>query len=111
MTLPTPYLQGTVDILILHALVAGPRHGYAISEWLEGASGGRIVIEDAALYTALHKMEDRGWVASEWALSEKGKRAKFYHLRAPGRTELRARVKSWEQYVATVSKVLATGSA
>ena len=111
MTLPTPFLQGTVDILILHALAAGPRHGYAIAEWLERASGGRIVIEDAALYTALHKMEDRGWVESEWALSDKGKRAKFYHLRAPGRTELRTRVKSWEQYVATVSKVLGTGRA
>ena len=111
MTLPTQFLQGTVDILVLHALAAGPRHGYAIAAWLESASAGRILIEDAALYTALHKMEDRGWVQSEWALSEKGKRAKFYQLRPPGRAELRTRIKSWEQYVATVSKVLGTGRA
>ena len=102
-------LQGTVDILILRALESGPRHGYAISEWLESASGGNIVIEDAALYTALHKMEDRGWISAEWALSDKGKRAKFYQLRAPGRAELRQRVKGWDEYVATVARVLGRG--
>lgn len=106
--LPTQHLQGTVDILILHALAAGPRHGYAIAAWLESASGGNVLIEDAALYAALHKMEDRGWVTSEWALSDKGKRAKFYQLRAPGRLQLRSRVKSWQLYVATIAKVLGT---
>jgi PadR family transcriptional regulator, regulatory protein PadR len=104
--LHTQFLQGTVDILILRALEQGPRHGYAISEWLESASGGNIVIEDAALYTALHKMEDRGWISAEWALSDKGKRAKFYQLRAPGRAELRNRIKGWDDYVATVARVL-----
>jgi transcriptional regulator len=108
--LATQFLQGTVDILILHVLLAGPRHGYAIAEWLETASGGALQLEDAALYTALHKMEARGWVESEWALSDKGKRAKFYRLRAPGRAALRSRVKNWEQYVATIEQVLDTGA-
>jgi PadR family transcriptional regulator, regulatory protein PadR len=106
--LPTQFLQGTVDLLILHALVAGPRHGYAIASWLESTSGGNILIEDAALYTALHKMEDRGWITAEWALSDKGKRAKFYELSAMGRAELRSRARSWQRYVSTVTNVLRT---
>jgi transcriptional regulator len=106
--LPTQFLQGTVDVLLLHALAAGPRHGYAVAEWLESASGRKILIEDAALYAALHRLEDRAWVASEWGLSEKGKRAKFYRLTPAGRSRLRRSVKSWEQYVSSVERVLAT---
>jgi transcriptional regulator len=109
--LATQFLQGTLDVLLLHALASGPRHGYAVAEWLESASGGNILIEDAALYTALHRLEDRALVASRWALSEKGKRAKFYQLTPAGRAKLRASVKSWEQYVSTVEKVLATAPA
>src|SRR5215212_7451495 len=89
--------QGTLDVLILQTLTGGPRHGYAIAEWLETASEGDVRIEDAALYTALHKMEDRGWVHAEWGLSGKGKRAKFYRLTAQGRAQLRSRVRDWER--------------
>jgi PadR family transcriptional regulator, regulatory protein PadR len=100
--------QGTLDVLILQALTTGARHGYAIAEWLEATSDGGVQIEDAALYTALHKLEDRGWVSSEWGLSEKGKRAKFYKLTATGKTQLRHRIREWEQYVASIGKVLRT---
>jgi PadR family transcriptional regulator PadR len=98
--------QGTLDVLILRSLSAGPRHGYAVAEWLEATAAGDLQIEDAALYTALHKMEARGWVISEWGLSDKGKRAKFYQLTSTGRAQLRSRVRAWERYVACVDRVL-----
>jgi transcriptional regulator len=104
--IPPQLFQGTLDVLVLQTLAWGPRHGYAIAEWLETTTDGDLRIEDAALYTALHKMEDRGWVAAEWGLSDKGKRAKFYRLTPQGRAQLRARVGQWERYVASVAKVL-----
>lgn len=103
---PPQLLQGTLDVLILQTLTWGPRHGYAIAEWLETATDGDLQIEDAGLYTALHKMEDKGWVDADWGLSDKGKRAKFYRLTAKGRTQLRSRVGQWEHYVASIGKVL-----
>ena len=104
--LPPQLFQGTLDVLLLHALRAGPRHGYAIVEWLESTSDGDVQVEDAALYTALHKMEDRGWISAEWGLSEKGKRAKFYELTPAGRAQLRTRLREWDRYVASIGRVL-----
>ena len=106
MPIPPQLFQGTLDVLVLQTLTWGPRHGYGIAEWLETNTDGDVQIEDAALYAALHKMEARGWVAAEWGLSEKGKRAKFYRLTPAGRAQLRARVKAWEGYVASIAKVL-----
>jgi transcriptional regulator len=103
---PPQLFQGTLDVLILKTLAWGPRHGYAIAEWIESTTDGDLRIEDAALYTALHKMEDRDWIAAEWGLSNKGKRAKFYRLTNTGRAQLRARVRAWERYVASIGKVL-----
>ena len=98
--------QGTLDLLILQTLAWGPRHGYAIAEWIETTTDGDVQIEDASLYTALHKLEDRAWVVAEWGLSEKGKRAKFYRLSTAGRAQLRSRLREWQQYVMSVGKVL-----
>ena len=103
---PPQLFQGTLDLLILQTLAWGPRHGYAIAEWIETTTEGDVQVEDASLYTALHKLEDRKWIAAEWGLSEKGKRAKFYKLTNTGQTQLRARLRQWEQYVASIAKVL-----
>src|SRR5918999_1821362 len=99
-------LQGTLDVLVLRALSWGPMHGYAVARFIRDGSGGSFRILDGALYTALHRMEERGWVESEWGLSEKGKRAKFYHLTTAGRRALRTEPSSWQEYVAAVARVM-----
>jgi len=99
-------LQGTLDVLVLRALAGRPLHGYAVARFIHERSDGSFRVLDGALYTSLHRMEERGWVESEWGLSEKGKRAKFYRLTAAGRRSLRSEAATWEQYVAAVAKVL-----
>lgn len=104
--IPNRLFQGTLDTLILQALTGGPRHGYAIAEFLERRSGSALAIEDAALYTALHRMEEQGWIDAEWGLSEKKKRAKFYCLTPAGKRKLTARVSEWTAYVEAVDRIL-----
>ena len=99
-------LQGTLDVLVLRALSWGPMHGYAVARFIRDGSGGSFRVLDGALYTALHRMEERGWVQSQWGTSEKGKRAKFYRLTAAGRQALRAETATWDQYVAAVAGVM-----
>ena len=99
-------LQGTLDVLVLRALSWGPKHGYAVARFIRDGSDGTFRILDGALYTSLHRMEERGWVASEWGISEKGKRAKFYKLTTAGRAALRAETAQWEQYAAAVARVM-----
>ena len=82
---PERLFHGTLDALILQALTGGARHGYDIASWLETTSADAFSIEVAALYTALHKMEERGWIEAEWGLSPRKKRAKFYRLTPTGR--------------------------
>ena len=99
-------LQGTLDVLVLRALAGKPQHGYAVARFIRESSDGSFRVIDGALYTALHRLEERGWVESEWGLSEKGKRAKFYRLTTAGRRALRAEAANWEEYAAAVAKVL-----
>lgn len=99
-------LQGTFDVLVLRALSWGPMHGYAVARFIRQGSDGSFRVLDGALYTALHRMEERGWVESEWGTSEKGKRAKFYRLTAAGRRALRTETESWNDYVAAVARVM-----
>jgi PadR family transcriptional regulator PadR len=101
-------LQGTLDVLVLRALAWRTMHGYAVARFIRDRSDGSFRVLDGALYTSLHRMEERGWVESEWGLSEKGKRAKFYRLTAAGRRALRSEAATWEQYVVAVAKVLHT---
>lgn len=101
--------QGTLDLLVLKALTGGAMHGYSVLGWLRERTDGELRIEDAALYPALHRMEARGWIESEWGLSENNRRAKFYQLTAAGRKELRAEAESWGRYVEMVAKVLNSG--
>jgi transcriptional regulator len=102
-------LQGTVDVLILKTLSWEPLHGYAIAKWIEQRSGGELGVADAALYQALHRLERRGWIASEWGLSENNRRAKYYRLTSLGRQQLRPEVTHLRRYVAALFKVLELG--
>ena len=99
-------LQGTLDVLVLKTLSWGPRHGYAVARWIRETSGGAIRVEDRALYVALHRMEDRAWIESEWGLSENNRRAKYYRLTAAGRAQLRAKTTRWTDYATAVFRVL-----
>ena len=99
-------IQGTLDYLVLQALSRQSMHGYDVARFIHDGSDGTFRILDGALYTALHRMEERGWVESEWGLSERGKRAKFYRITQPGRRALKAETESWNQYVAAVAGVM-----
>ena len=105
-------LQGTLDVLVLKALAWGPRHGYAVARWIRDASDDALLVEDRALYVALHRMQARGWIESEWGLSENNRKAKYYQLTADGRRQLRAQTARWTRYAEAVFKVLgSTGAA
>ncbi|HMF60613.1 MAG TPA: PadR family transcriptional regulator [Vicinamibacterales bacterium] len=99
-------LQGTVDLLILKALQQGPAHGYSVTRWVRERTDGVIAMEDAALYQALHRLEARGWVASEWGLSENNRRAKYYSLTPTGSRQLRNEVSLWKRYAEAMFKVI-----
>ena len=102
----TPLLKGTVDLLILQSLRQRPLHGYEVSRWVHDRTDGVLVVEDAALYQALHRLEDKGLIESEWGLSENNRRAKFYQLTSDGRREVRSGVSQWKRYAQAVFKVI-----
>jgi len=101
-------LKGTLELLVLKAL-AGDRelHGFEILDWLEEGSDSEFMIEEGALYPALHRMQKRGWLSAEWGVSEKGRRAKYYRLTSTGRQALGAEEATWERYVAAVARLSA----
>ena len=99
-------IQGTVDLLILHALQDGPAHGYAVTRWIRERTGGTLAIEDAALYQALHRLEARGWIDAEWGASENNRRARFYSLTAAGRRQLKAEAETFRRYAGAVFKII-----
>ena len=102
----TDLLQGTLDLLILKTLSWGPAHGYAVARWIEQLTGNALQIGEGSLYPSLHRLEERGWVNSDWQLSENNRRTKVYTLTAAGRLQLRAEQKAWGNFVSAVSKVL-----
>lgn len=99
-------LQGTLDLLILKTLSWGPAHGYAVARWIEQLTGNMLQIGEGSLYPSLHRLEERGWVTSDWQLSENNRRAKVYTLTVIGRQQLRAAQREWGHFVAAVTKVL-----
>ncbi len=99
-------LQGTLDLLVLRTLAGGPKHGYQIARTIKESSRDVLQVEEGALYPALHRIEDRGWIAASWGLSENKRRAKFYELTAAGRAALEEQARSWEEYVAAVGRVM-----
>jgi transcriptional regulator len=101
-------MQGTLDMLILKALTRGARHGYGIAEFIQQSSGDVLRVEEGALYPALHRLELRGMLSSEWGVSENNRRAKFYRLTAPGRKRLAEENASWDRLSGAVSRVMQT---
>ncbi len=106
---PQDLLQGSLDLLVLRALQGESRHGYAISRWVRARTDGVLTLEDAALYKALHRMEERGWIEATWGRAESGHRAKFYALTEDGRQALLGEKKTWHAFADAIRRVLETG--
>ena len=99
-------LQGTLDLLILKSLVAGPLHGWGISKRLRATSRDALEVGQGSLYPALYRLEDRGWITAEWKNSDEGRRAKFYSLTAAGKKQFAAERSQWRHFVSVVETVL-----
>jgi transcriptional regulator len=99
-------LQGTLDLLILRTLQAGPLHGWAISERIQQISQDLLRVNQGSLYPALHRLEHRGWIKPEWGISELGRRARFYNLTAAGRRQLDREKQSWTQLSGAIARIL-----
>ena len=107
---PVALLKGTLDVLVLKTLSWGPMHGVEITTWLEDRSGGALGVDDSALYHALHRMEERGLISSDWGLTENNRRARYYRVTAAGRAWLKAESAKLVAYAKTLTSVLrATG--
>lgn len=99
-------VQGTVDVLILKTLTWSSMHGYGISQWIRQRTEGALAVEDAALYQALHRLQRKGWVESEWGISDSNRRARFYNITRAGRKQLQNDVVELRRYVEALFKVL-----
>jgi transcriptional regulator len=99
-------LQGTLDLLILRTLLAGPSHGHAIAKHIQRTSEELLQVETGSLYPALHRLEAQGWIAASWELSDKGKRAKYYRLTPRGRKQLASEQSKWQAFARAMGLVL-----
>lgn len=99
-------LQGSLDLLVLRTLEGGSKHGYAVARHIQLVTDDALKVEEGSLYPALHRLERRGMVASEWGLSESNRRAKYYKLTRQGRAQLKREVAAWQAMVTAVGKVL-----
>lgn len=106
MSKPTDLVQGTVDLLILTILALERAHGWAIAQRIRQMSGEVLQVGQGALYPALHKLEQNGWIASEWAVSENGRRAKYYTLTKAGRKALAQESAQWERLAAAITLIV-----
>lgn len=98
--------RSSLDLVILKALSWGARHGYAVAEWIEQATDATVLIEEGTLYPALHRLERRGWVETEWGVSENNRRAKFYRLSAKGRRQLAIETSKWDRLAGAIARIL-----
>jgi PadR family transcriptional regulator PadR len=105
---PSDLVQGTLDMLILRTLIRGALHGYAIAEFIHDTSQDVLRVEEGALYPALHRLELRGLLASEWGTSENNRRAKYYSLTSAGRKHLTAESEHWGRMSAAIARVMRT---
>jgi transcriptional regulator len=101
-------LKGTLDVLVLKALSWMPLHGFEITSWLEERSGGQLNVDDAALFQALHRMEERGLIVAAWGQTENNRRARYYSLTARGKAHLKSEAAALTQYATTLTAILAT---
>jgi transcriptional regulator len=99
-------LQGTLDLMVLKAVSWGPAHGYTIARWIRDVSSDALRVEEGSLYPALHRLEERGFVESEWGASQNNRRAKFYRLTPRGRQQLRSESASWSRFAEAVFRVV-----
>jgi PadR family transcriptional regulator, regulatory protein PadR len=106
MSKPTDLVQGTLDLLVLRILSLEPMHGWAIAQRIRQMSNEQLRVGQSALYPALHKLEQQGWIESEWAVSENNRRAKYYTLTASGRKALKAETAQWERLSAAISLIV-----
>ena len=102
---------GTLDILILKAVSWGPRHGYAIGRWIRETTDADVVVQEGALYPALHRLERKGLLEEQWDVSETGREAKYYTLTTAGRSHLRAEAKRWTRFSNAIGRALASAPA
>jgi PadR family transcriptional regulator, regulatory protein PadR len=100
-------VRGTFDLILLKTLSWGPMHGLAVFRWIEHHTNGQLLVEEGALYPALHRLEQRGWLRAEWGLSENNRRAKYYRLTPAGRRQLAVEVSRWSRYTDAIGMILA----
>ena len=105
-SLEADMVQGTLDLLVLKTLAAGPAHGHTIANAIEQRSEDVLQVEHGSLYPALHRLEDREWIASFWGTSENNRKAKYYRLTATGRKQLTDQTNRWEQLVQAIGRIL-----
>jgi transcriptional regulator len=103
-------LQGTLDLLILKTLGLGPQHGWAISQRIQQVSEDALRVNQGSLYPALHRLEEQGWISSEWGTSESNREAKFYQLTRAGLRQLDVETANWERVSAGITKILKANS-
>lgn len=104
-------LRGTLDLFILKTLSWGPMHGLAVLQWIERTTRQRLQVEEGALYPALHRLEDKGWLEAEWGHTDAGRRAKYYRLTTAGRKQLAAELARWNSYTEIVALILSAREA
>lgn len=103
---PLPILKGSLDVLILKSLSWGPMHGYGVSHWIRHVTDDALELQEGVLYPALHRLERKGWIESEWGLSGNNRRAKYYELTSIGRQQLRRELSTWGRFSEAVGKVV-----
>ena len=99
-------LRGTLDLLILKALMLGPRHGLGVARRVEQLTGGAFRVKPGSLFPALHRLEEKGWLRAEWGLSESNRRARYYQLTRAGRRQFEQEVKSWSRVALAINRSL-----
>jgi PadR family transcriptional regulator PadR len=107
MTRSIDLLQGTLDFIVLETLSWGPMHGFGIARWIQRTTEDVLQIEEGSLYPSLYRMENRGWIKGQWAITENGRRAKYYKLTAAGKRQLVAESQSWNDLSVAIGKIVA----
>lgn len=111
MTRSIDLLQGTLDFIVLKTLSWGPMHGFAIARWIQQTTEHVLKVEEGSLYPALYRMENRGWIKAQWAVTENGRRAKYYKLTATGKKQLAIESQQWGTLSQAIARIMAAREA
>jgi PadR family transcriptional regulator PadR len=103
---PVDLLQGTLDLIVLKSLSWGAMHGFGLARWIQLTTDDVLQVEEGSLYPALYRMENRGWIKAQWAMTENGRRAKYYKLTAAGKRQLEAESRSWDAVSGAIGKIM-----